>query len=174
MKENKELINISSEFGYDKTLFLDKDFVLIEGDDCKQLLKKSNKASKDGLLCVARAKDEKSLRFLLEHTKVSIVFGIENIHYKDSVHYPRTGFDQVLAKIAAENCKVIGFSFSDILEIDDNFKRGMILNRIKYIIKFCKKYGVSYYLFNLSSNIDEIRSRKDLESFLRFVVKSKI
>ena len=40
-----------------------------------------------------------------------IVFGIEKIHPKDSLHYPKSGLDPVLCKIAADRGKIIGFSF---------------------------------------------------------------
>ena len=39
MKESEEVLELSRKLGFDKTLFLDQDFVLVVGEDKKKLLK---------------------------------------------------------------------------------------------------------------------------------------
>ena len=169
MRENQEVEKLSSSLGFDKTLFLERDFLLVKGINCKELLKQINKAKKKGLLVVAKVNDEKVLRFLLEKTAVDIVYGMESIHRKDSPHYPRSGVDQVIAKIAHEREKILAFSFSNILNCKSDIERAKYFGRIKYISKFCNKYNVETYFGNFSLKKEEMRSVEDLRSFWEFV-----
>ena len=161
--ENYLLIKKSEElekFGFTRTYFLE-DFVIIEAETNKDLLKKIREAK--GKKTVFRAKSEDMLRFALEKTNVDVVLGAETINPKDSVHFVRGGLDQITCKIAAEKGKFIGFSFSDIL---NSKNKGKLLARMKLNLKLCKKYKVGVIFSNFSKFKEEIRSAKDLEVFL--------
>ncbi len=164
MEYSKELEQYSKELGFNKTFFKN-DFVIIKEDDKRKLLKLINKI-KQKIIYVPRT--EEMARFALEKTKVDMVIGIEKINPKDSVHYVRGGLDQITCKIARDKGKKIVFSFSDILNAK---KRERLLARMKLNLKLCKKYKVDVVFSNFSSSKETMRSRKDLEAFLRVVGK---
>ncbi len=155
MKESKEIINLSKELGFNTVNFVS----LIKAETPKELLK----MCKGKGLKVYKPKTEKMLRFALEKAPIDIVLGVEDIHYKDSVHYLRGGLDQILCKIAVNKGKSIGISFSDVLK--DRSKLG----RIMFNLKICKKYGVKVVFNNFSLKKEEIRSAEDLQNFLKLL-----
>ncbi len=157
MKYSKEIEDLSASLGFTRTLFLDRDFVLIETDKKKELLDKSNKTK---LAKVFLAKSEEMLRFALEKSKVDIVLGAEDINPKESLHFIRGGLDQITCKIAYDNDKTIGFSFSSIL---NSKSREKLLRRISFNAKLCKKYKVQMLFSSFAKNKEELRSAKDLQ-----------
>ena len=161
MKYSKDIEDLSKTLGFTRTLFLDKDFVLIETDKKKDLLNQSNKTK---LVKVFLAKSEEMLRFALEKSKVDIVLGAEDINPKESLHFIRGGLDQITCKIARDNDKKIGFSFSSILE---SKSREKLLRRISFNAKLCKKYKVSMLFSTFARSKEELRSAKDLQIFAK-------
>ena len=135
MKENQEVVDL----GFDKTLFLEKDFILVTGDSKKEVLQKIKKGKQQGKLVVVRVGSEEMLRFVVEKTPADMVVGQELINPKDSVHYVRGGMDQVIFKICSEKGKIVGFSFADILKVTGK-ERSLLLSRMLFNIKLCKKY----------------------------------
>ena len=167
LKENKELLELSKKLGFTKTLFLDKDFVLIKADSKKELLREIGKAK--GKLTIFKAESEEMLRFALEKTKVNMIYGMETINPKDSVHFVRGGLDQITCRIAKNKGKTIAFSFSEIF---NSKNRSKLIARMKFNIKLCKKYKVKTLFTNFSKQKMEMRSAKDLKSFLAFLNKN--
>lgn len=165
MKENEEVASLSSELGFDKTLFLDKDFFLVKEKNKKDFVKKIKEAKRKNLLVLVKAESEELLRFLIERTAVDIIFGMERINPKDSVHFPRGGLDQIICKLAVENSKMLAFSFNDILNAKDNLVQARLMNRMRFNIKLCKKYKVKMFFSSFANNKMEIRSAKDLKAF---------
>lgn len=166
MKKSPDLVAFSNSLGFEKTLFLGEQFVLLESNSKKELLKKTLEAKQKGLLTIYRVKEEELLRFALEKTPVDVVLGIENIHAKDSVHYVRGGLDQVLCKIAAEQGKIIGFSFAELL---NSANPAAWLRRVKANVKLCQKYQVKLLFSTFATAKMELRSSKDLEAFSRIL-----
>lgn len=164
IKENEKIVELSKKLGFDKNLFLEKDLVLISGESKKELLKKIMIAKQKKLLVLVKPKTEEMLRFLVEKTPVDVVFGMELINLKDSVHYLRGGIDQIICKICAEKGKIMGFSFAQILKVEGK-ERSRLLSRMKFNIKLCQKYGVRYYFSNFSDSIWEMRGIHDLKAF---------
>ena len=164
LKKTKELEDLCRSLGFEDTLFLD-DVKVIEAKTNKDLLKKSSQFT------IVKPATEDLLRFALEKSKVNLVYGMEFIHPKDSVHYVRGGLDQITCKIAAEKGKIIGFSFSEILNTKNQAK---LLARMRANLKLCKKYNVNVFFGNFSVSKDEIRSKKDLVAFLRTLRKLKM
>jgi len=161
MKHSKEIEELSQSLGWERTLFLNRDFVLIETDKKKELL---DKLKKTKLTTVFHAKSEEMLRFALEKTKVNVVLGAEEINPKESLHFVRGGLDQITCKIAHENEKIIGFSFNSILE---SKSREKLLRRISFNAKLCKKYKVSIMFSTFAKSKEELRSAKDLAAMFR-------
>jgi len=164
LKENAKLNELSQSLGYEKTLFLEH-FVLIKAKDHKSCLKEIKVAKKNKLFVVAEASSEEILRFLIEKTSVDMVIGMEKINPRDSVHFPRGAVDQIIAKIARDKKKILGFSFNTLLNAKDSFERAKLMNRIRFNLKFCKKYNVKTYFGNFAQRDMEMRSAKDLKSF---------
>ncbi|NQV91166.1 hypothetical protein HQ489_01720 [Candidatus Woesearchaeota archaeon] len=163
LKKTKELEDLCRSLGFEKTLFLD-DVKVIEAKTNKDLLKKYSQFT------IVKPITEDLLRFALEKTKINLVYGMEFLHPKDSVHYVRGGLDQIICKIAAEKGKIIGFSFSDILHAKNQPK---LLGRMRANLRLCKKYNVHILFGNFSTCKEDIRSKKDLVAFLRTLRKIK-
>ena len=159
MKYSKEIEELGLSLGWEKTLFLDRDFVFIKTDNKKELLKKIREAK--GKLVIFEPSSEEMLRFSLEKTKVDIIVGIEKIHPKDSLHYVRSGLDQILCRIANAQEKTIAFSFNDIL---NNVDRARIMSRMNLNLKLCKKYNVKTVFSTFAKSKGELVSNKDLKN----------
>lgn len=161
-KESPEIEALSKQLGFTRTLFLEKDFLLLEGTSKKEFDTVIHKAK--GKPIFYRATDEETLRYVLERTPIKLVFGLEKIAPKDSVHHLRGGVDQILCKIAAEKDKIIAFSLHDILHTQHKEK---ILARMKFNIALCRKYNVKTFLSTFAIDKWGLRSAKDLEAVWR-------
>lgn len=166
MKEDKEAEELGKRLGFDKTLFLEKDFVLVSGNNPKELLKEINQARKKNLPVIAKPSSEELLRFALEKTPASLVFGQELISSQDSLFHPRGSLDQVTCQIAKDKNKMIGFSFADIL---NSGERGKIIGRMMFNLKLCRKYKVKVFFGNFSEDIWEMRGSHDLRAFFEML-----
>ena len=160
-KYSKDLEELSKELGWDRTLFLGKDFIFLRSDKKKELLKEINSSKKKKLIVVYQPPTEELLRFALEKSAVDMVIGMEKLNLKDSVHFVRGGLDQITCKIAKSKGKQIGFSFNDILCSQN---RGKLLGRMMFNIKLCKKYKVDVVFSNFGTGKEGLRSVTDLKS----------
>ena len=145
---NKNLVKFDNEFGFSKIYSLD-DIKAIEG------------------------KDEKSIRKFLENKNNDLLFGIEKFGLKDKIKQKDSGLNQVLCKLAKKNEIKIGFSFSDLLNADDE-KRAIILGRMVQNVILCNKYGVDMIIGSFAKNKYEMRSPNDLIAFGRLLGMRKI
>lgn len=161
LTKDKETEELSKQFGFTKTLFLD-DVVLIKEDTEKNLLKKIRDVKKSQRVVICQPLTEELLRFALEKTAVDAVIGMEKIHAQDSVHFVRSGLDQIVCKIAFARGKMIVFSFSDIL---NSKNRPQLMSRMMFNIMLCKKYNVKMMFSNFSTVKTDIRSKNDLAAF---------
>jgi len=168
MKRTKELEDFSKQQGFDKTLFLE-DIAFIEGGTKKEILKKISQAKNK--LTIYKASSEEMLRFVLEKTKVEMVFGMEDINIKDSTHYVRGGLDQISSKITVKQEKTIAFSFNEIL---NSKNRSRLLARMRLNIKLGRKYKMKTIFSNFTDSKMEIRSAKDLQSFWKVLEKERL
>lgn len=166
MKKNVEIEKTALALGFTKVYFLDQDFVLLKGKTPKELLKEVESVRNKNLKTIYKAESEEMLRFALERSKVDIVYGMENLHAKDSLHFVRGGLDQILCKIAAEKGKTLAFSFSGLLNSSD---RARLLARMRLNIKLCKKYKVAIIFCSFAGSKEEMRSVKDLQALGRIL-----
>lgn len=162
MQRSKEIEELSRQLGFENSFFLDK-FVIIREKNVKDIIHKVREAKQKKLQAVCRVSDEKQLRYVLERVPVNMVLGQESIFVRDSVHYVKSGLDQTLCTIAALQKKTIVFSMHDLLHAKD---RPVLVARIRFNIRLCKKYGVSFFLCNFSAQPYEMRSAKDLKAIL--------
>lgn len=162
MKESKEILELSKKLGFERTLFLDSDFGLVEGKSKKELLTNIQKIKNKKI--IYRPPSEELLRFALEKTKINLVFGLEEIHQKEDFPFIRSGLDQILCQIAAEKEKTIGFSFSSFLNSN---RKEKLISRMKQNINLCKKYTVQIFFSSFAQSTGELRPAGDLVAFLR-------
>ncbi len=161
MEASAETETISKQLGFSRTLFLKQEIISVQGKTQRELLAAAKKAAKQGKILLYKATTEELLRFALEKAPIHAVWGTEQLHEKDSVHYVRSGLDQVLCKLAAENKKTIAFSFHDILNSTD---RPQLLARIIFNINVCKKYKVKMFFSSFAEDKWGLRSAHDLAS----------
>ena len=163
-KKSNDALELCEKLGLADSYFLDEEIILIEERDKKKLLQGINLGKNKKKLVVCRVNDEETLRFALEKTAADMVIGVEGMHEKDSLHYVRSGLDDVLCKIAADRGKIIGFSFSSVL---NSSVKGKLLARMMLKVRLCRKYKVKMMLSNFSGCLEEMRSSKDLEAWGR-------
>lgn len=172
----KELIELSKKLGFTSIIlcynFFDKEFFKFiskeKGVKTALLVKNQTEAQRykgkaDYLVGVGE-------RALFENKNVSFITNLENIDKKDSVHYRKSGLNQVLCKIAKEKKKTILINFNLLLNARD---AGVVLGRMLQNVRFMEKYKVSYQVISGAQYWYEMRSRKDLESFKLFLKTSK-
>lgn len=167
LKADKDAEAAANVLGFSALLFLERDIVHLTGANKAALLQAAQKARQQKLPTVYRASDPETLRFVLEKVPVDFVYGLEQLHDRDSLHYPRSGLDHVLCKIAADEGKTIAFAFSELLHDEKN--RALLLRRMAFNIRLCKKYKVKMLLGSFATQKEELRSRKDLEAFFRLL-----
>jgi len=170
----KELAELGKRLGFEKLIFIYSSLgqikeirdagigidygVLVLEKNKKNLVKMINKIKNKGFLVLVKAQEESFNRFVLERTKADMIFGLEKVHIKDSMHYRRSGLDQTLCRIAATRGKKIVFDFNEVLE-------PLFLGRIIQNIKFCRKFGVDFLMASMAKMPEEMKSARDLKSF---------
>jgi hypothetical protein len=95
-----------------------------------------------------------------------LLFGIETLDHKDSLHYRNSGLNQVLCALMNRKKIAYGLSFSMLLHSSGRH-RAALLGRIRQNIMLCKKFKVPISIYSFAKGPYELRSRKDLESFLQ-------
>ena len=102
-------------------------------------------------------------RHAIEKSKTNIIFDLETVATKDSLHSRNSGLNQVLCKLANKNNVIIGFSFSNILNTDGRI-RSQILGRMMQNIRLCRKYKVKTIIASFAEKPYDLRSCSDLKS----------
>ncbi|MDP3639605.1 MAG: hypothetical protein Q8R53_00175 [Nanoarchaeota archaeon] len=166
LEKNAAIEQLAQSLGFSLVLFSGQDFVHLSGEKKTVLLQDLKKAQQQKLLSVYKAHDSETLRFVLEKTPADMVYGLERLYERDSFHYPKSGLDHILCKIAAERGKTIAFAFSDILNAQE---KAALLRRMAFNIRLCKKYKVNMFFGSFAQRREEMRSRKDLETFFRLL-----
>jgi len=124
--------------------------------------KQIQKAKKYASLVLVRSTGND--RWVLEKSKVDILFGLETAQKKDFMHHRASGLNQVLCKIAAKKGKTIGFDFSAVLN-SKGMLRAQIIGRMMQNARFCRKYKVKVLLVSFARKPYEMRASKDIEAF---------
>ncbi len=152
---------LSAAFGFSETLFLNRDFVLLTGNNPKKAVSETVAAKSKGQQVVYSVSSEEMLRFVIEKTAADIILGSEKIFSKDSLHYIRGGLDQISCRLATEHKKTIAFSFEELLISKERWR---LLGRMQANIHLCKKYQVKTIFSGFCNNLKHLRSAKDLET----------
>lgn len=117
--------------------------------------------NEDIKILIAQGPDE--ARRAIEKTEVSLVYDLETGMRGDKMHYPQSGLNHIVAKIAHDQQKIIGLSFSTLVSAK-GMKRTRILGRMKQNIKLCRKYKVAMCLGSFAHDPYHMRQGNDLMS----------
>lgn len=159
-----EIIALSKLLGFEQVFFKGNNFEILTASSKKELLRKAQQMKQRKLIVFFQPATEEMLRFALEKAPIDGVMRVEEIHSTDSVHYVRSGLDQILCRIACERDKAVVFSFSAVL---NSPQRAKLLGRMMFNLELCQKYGVKVLLSNFSEAMEEMRSAADLQALER-------
>ena len=176
----KEFIETAEKLKIDGLCFVysfkNREDFLKKNEKIKKLQKKTNIRLFSGLITdsknIIKAKKLSNLviytstgndRYAIEKSNLTIIFGLETIAARDSMHSRNSGLNQVLCKLANKNNVIIGFSFSGILNTD-GVTRSQILGRTMQNIRLCRKYKVKTVVASFAEKPYEMRPYHDLKS----------
>jgi RNase P/RNase MRP subunit p30 len=114
--------------------------------------------------------NDKINRAALEDKKLDVLLSPERNDRKDSLHYRKSGLNQVLCKLAKRNDIAIGFDFSSLINSEKE-QRSKIMGRMFFNYKLCKKYKVKMIFSTFAKNKFELRSNDSMRVFERILEK---
>lgn len=99
---------------------------------------------------------------LMKH-KPDIVYGLEEVFFKDKMHYRMSGLNQVIAKICVKNRIIIGVDFSRLSHAYGVYG-AKVLGRVKQNLRIADKYGVKIFLgsFCRDGNLKDLNCVKEM------------
>ena len=123
-------------------------------------------ANSKNIATIAKAVDEKNLRFLLDKSEVKYIYGLEAIHHKDHLHYRKGALDQVTCKLAKEKGITFVVSMAELLTAKN---KAQFLGRVIANAKLCKKYKVPMLMVTFANSDLMMRSAADMKSFMKIL-----
>ncbi|MFH0875715.1 MAG: RNase P subunit p30 family protein [archaeon] len=102
------------------------------------------------------------IRQFIESKKIKLHYGFESYEKKDSLHYRKSGLEQVVSKIFYEKEKIYGFSHSLILNARN---KPLVFGRMMQNIRLLQKYKNNIFIGSFAKSPYELRSRSELVSF---------
>jgi ribonuclease P/MRP protein subunit RPP1 len=93
-----------------------------------------------------------------------ILFDLEKLNTKDSMHYRNSGINHILAKLCSKNNIKILFSFNSLLN-SKKMLTSQLIGRMKQNIKLTRKYKIKTIIASFAQTPFEMRSAQDLISF---------
>ncbi|MBW3019482.1 hypothetical protein KY329_04850 [Candidatus Woesearchaeota archaeon] len=161
----QEFIRIAKRLGYKSLIFV--------YEDKKKIGKiSSDFLFKQAVLCAPnKVRDMKLLAFCKGSARAreaiersaSMIFGMED-EQKDSLHYRRSGLNQVLCKLAKSKDVAIGFDFNSVL-MSRRKARAVIIGRMMQNIVLCRKYKLKMLIASFAKTPYQMRSPSDLRAF---------
>jgi len=113
---------------------------------------------------VVICKSPENNRSVFEKIRPSVVFELETLSKKDSMHSRNSGLNHILCSLANKNNILVGFSFSSVLDSEGIFK-SQILGRMMQNIRLCRKYKVRTVIASFADGPYKMRAFHDLRSF---------
>ena len=97
----------------------------------------------------------------IENPNIHLLYGFEGIEAKDSFHSRKSGLNQVLCELISNKKKLIGISFSDLLNSE---KKQLLIGRIMQNARLARKYDCSIYIGSFAKTPFELRAERELKS----------
>ena len=111
-------------------------------------------------LKIQQIQDYNKKRQAVERLQINVLLNPHLSNLKDSLHYRRSGLDQVLCNFMHKNNIAMGFTL-------DSLNNHIDIGRVMQNIFLCRKYKVKILFFTFAKDIYGLRSRYDLISFLQ-------
>ncbi len=108
-------------------------------------------------------------RKFFEYRHAGLIKGVELIHNKDHTHYKRSGLNEVLAKLAKENHKVIISPIWELKKARTIKEKAVILGRMMQNAMLSNKYGFIYAMASLARNKKELIQPENLKAIGRAI-----
>lgn len=91
-------------------------------------------------------------------------YGFQDLEQKDSLHYRKSGINQVIGKLLKEKEKVLVIDMESFVLSKSIAKS---LGRLKFNLEMAKKYEFNLVICSFASNPWNMRSSKDFEGLIR-------
>lgn len=105
-------------------------------------------------------------RKLIESKKTYVLHDFEDQMKPDFIHHRNSGLNQVLCKIIKDKEKIIGISFSSVL---NSRNPEIIVGRMRQNVKLAKKYGLKTIVASFAKFPNEMRAEHEIQSFKRII-----
>lgn len=179
-KINKKIEEIAKEKGYNTVYFIKEIFsvdnksfedskeynsCIINIENLENLRKAIDKSQSRFKFIFVLGSDNAINRVALENRKVSGLISPEFNRKFDYVHYKNSGLNQVLAKIAKSEGKML---IEDLSFLKSEFSKkikSQILGRIMQNYALSRKYKFNFILTFIAENAKEIMKTKDIQEF---------
>ncbi len=99
---------------------------------------------------------------LIENKKTYILYDFETGEKPDFLHHRNSGLNQVLCELIKKKEKMVGISFSIILNAQ---KQGIMLGRMAQNARFLRKYKLDKVVASFASTPYELRAEHEIRSF---------
>ncbi len=104
-----------------------------------------------------------NLRDVLEKTNVDLAFEIEEAKEKDFMHQRNAGMNHILANIAHEKQRMIGFSIHLLLTTSGRI-RAQTIGRMMQNVAVCRKYKVQMVLASFARTPWQMRNKEEVKA----------
>lgn len=105
----------------------------------------------------------KGTRFNVEKYSYPIHYGFEHFNKKDSMHYRRSGMNQVIGKLMKEKNKIYAIAAEPII---NSKTPHIILGKLSLNLKIARKYGFKVIIAGMNKNPNLIRSGHQLKAII--------
>ena len=119
------------------------------------------KAKQHGIFVACQSNEVAALE-----SSPDVIFGVEGLMHKDSLHFRQSGLNQVLCALMAKKGISYGISFSMILHSSSR-GRALLLGRIAQNIRLARKFKIPVQIHSFAKDVYDLRSAKDLDVVLR-------
>ncbi len=151
----KEFIKMAEQLGYSELVFI--------GNIDTSKLKSNIKLSASKRIFKS---DVQKDRALIESKRVDLIYEFEQAKRNDTVNFPSSGMNQVIAKLMKQKGVDYGLSFAQLLYASKE-EQAKIIGRMMLNIKLCKKYKVPIIVASFARHPYEMRDHRDLIAFAR-------
>jgi len=100
----------------------------------------------------------------VENKNIKFLYGFEELEEKDSVHYRRSGMNQVIGKLMKDKKKILVIDMEKIISAKRN---EVLLGRLKQNLVLAKKYKLDLIICSFATKPENLRSGKDYEALIR-------